>query len=66
MKSDLLPSVVQMEAEVLRNLVNEVKETVATDLRSTGNIRTNFGVVDLWNIQRNRKSAQRMVRRNQC
>ena len=65
MKSDLLPSVVQMEAEVLRNLVNEVKETVATDLRSTGNTRANFGVVDLWNIQRNRKSAQRMVRRNQ-
>lgn len=45
----------------LENLVKEVKETIATDAPSS-NHKTAFGVVDLWNLERNRRN--RMVRRH--
>jgi hypothetical protein len=60
MKNDVMPSIVQMETETLRNLVREVKETVATDvvLLKAKQSRTSFGIVDLWNIRRNMKTAR--------
>ncbi|MDE3252247.1 MAG: hypothetical protein KGO92_05525 [Bacteroidota bacterium] len=45
----------------LENLVNEVKETVATGIPSIQQ-KTAFGVVDLWNLERSRKT--RMIRRH--
>lgn len=45
----------------LDNLVNEVKETVATGIPNIQQ-KTAFGVVDLWNLERSRKT--RMVRRH--
>jgi hypothetical protein len=57
MKNDVMPSIVQMEPEVLRNLVKEVKETVAKNIHLPKTSRPSFGIVDLWNIRRNARSA---------
>jgi translation elongation factor EF-1beta len=55
MKSNVMPSIVQIEANELKQLVTEVKETVATGIvpvtRKKAN-PTRFGIVDLWNIRR--------------
>ena len=63
MKSDVMPSIVQMEAEVLRQLVTEVRETIATDMKPVKATRPSFGIVDLWNIRRKMKSAKTLLRR---
>lgn len=55
MKSNVMPSIVQIEANQLKQLVSEVKETVATgvvQVNKTKRNATSFGVVDLWNIRR--------------
>lgn len=64
MKSNVMPSIVQMEANELKQLVSEVRETVATGIVVT-NVKKaapSFGVVDLWNIRRGMKTA-RLARR---
>ncbi len=50
-----------LDQEQLNNLVKEVKETVATNVPQV-NQKTAFSVVDLWNLERSRRS--RMVRRH--
>jgi hypothetical protein len=62
MKNDVMPSIVQMEPGVLKNLVTEVKETVATGIVLPKS-KKRFGLADLWNIQRNNRSAQLRMRR---
>lgn len=71
MNSNVMPSVIQMEEESLKNLVTEVKETVATGINlSAGHpgmkpatIKTKiFGIVDMWNCQRNVRTAVSMRR----
>ena len=60
MKSNVMPSIVQIEANQLKQLVSEVKETVATEMIKVNTVRKatpKFGVIDMWNIHRNRKSA---------
>ena len=52
MKSDVMPSIVQMDPEVLKSLVKEVKETVAKDLKGVRANQPSFGIADLWNIRR--------------
>lgn len=55
MKSNVMPSIVQIEANELKQLVNEVKETVATGVVPVKRKKINatrFGIVDLWNIRR--------------
>ena len=64
MKTNLMPSIVQMEVEVFNNLVKEVRETVATDVALKTKTKSSFRAIDLWNIQRNMKSANRYSRRN--
>ena len=49
-------SIVAMEQDELRKLVTEVKETVASNVKQ-------FSAADLWNIQRNMRSAQKVSRR---
>jgi hypothetical protein len=62
MKNDVMPSIVRMDADELKALLTEVKETVATDFKSTGSEKR-FSVADMWNIRRNAKSASSMLRR---
>ena len=62
MKLDVKPSVIQMEDETFKQLVAEVKETVASiDLPLQE--KRSFGLVDLWNIRRNYRSASTMLKR---
>jgi hypothetical protein len=64
MKNDVMPSIVQMEADELQKLVAEVKETVATGIQlPKARKQKSFGVVDMWNIRRTAKSASSMIRR---
>ena len=63
MKSDVMPSIIQMEYGVLQDLLTEVKETVATEIKIPKEApRPTFGVVDLWKIRRNAKLATRMFK----
>ena len=53
---------VKMKKETLDQLVTEVKETIAViDLNKKG--KRSFGLIDLWNIRRNAKSASGRMRR---
>jgi hypothetical protein len=65
MKNDVMPSIVQMDADELQRLTAEVKETVAVNIKLSKEKRIDrpFGIVDLWNIRRNAKSAGSMMRR---
>ena len=60
MKSDVMPSIIQMEYGVLQELITEVKETLATDVKLPEPKKKTFGIVDLWNIRRNNKRASRL------
>jgi hypothetical protein len=64
MKSDVMPSIVQMEPRVLRQLVAQVKETVATDVDFEKANKSSFSVVDLWNIRRNRRHSGGRIRKS--
>ncbi|HEV8506756.1 MAG TPA: hypothetical protein VGQ53_15200 [Chitinophagaceae bacterium] len=62
MKLDVKPSFVKMEKGSLDQLVTEVKETIAVvDLHKKS--KGSFGLIDIWNIRRNGKSASGMMRR---
>ena len=63
MMNDVMPSIVQMDAEELQKLVKEVKETVATVIQLPGTKEKTFGSLDMWNIRRNFKSANDLMRR---
>ena len=63
MKSDVMPSIIQMEPEVLNNLVREVKETLATDIEMPEVKKQLFTSADMWNIHRNARTAQSRFRR---
>ena len=65
MKSNVMPSIVQLEANELKQLVTEVRETVATGIVKVKHVNANttrFGIVDLWNIRRGAKSATALRR----
>ena len=63
MNTNVMPSVVQMEREALNKLVTEVKETLATDIQINKTKKSSFGIVDLWQVHRNMKSANRPFKR---
>jgi hypothetical protein len=63
MKSDVMPSHARVDAEVLKNLLIEVKETVATDYQMPKPAKRSFGITDLWNIRRNARTASNLMRR---
>lgn len=63
MKIDALSSIVQMEPEILNNLVREVKETLATDIKLPEVKKRQFTIADMWNIHRNARTAQGRFRR---
>ena len=59
MKSDAVQSIVQMEPRILRQLVTEVKETVATGIEYPKANKSSFSIVDMWNIRKNGRHAGR-------
>ena len=64
--NDVMPSIVQMDAEELQKLITEVKETVATIIqypKVKQETEKTFGHLDMWNIRRNFKSASDLMRR---
>ncbi len=66
MKSNVMPSIVKIEAKELKKLVSEVRETVATNLTNVNPIKKStkrFGIVDLWNIRRGMKTMHLLSRR---
>ncbi|HUB59518.1 MAG TPA: hypothetical protein VL978_02385 [Puia sp.] len=63
MKSDIMHSRVQLEKDILDRLVTEVHETVATDVQLAKAKKTpSFGVLDLWNLRRNTRSARQAIK----
>ncbi|HVM86713.1 MAG TPA: hypothetical protein VMT76_00900 [Puia sp.] len=57
MKGNFMSSLKQMDNESLQQLVAEVKETIATDVDLDKTGKSSIKVVDLWKIERNKKSA---------
>ena len=63
MKHDVMESYIQVDPDVLKTLLTEVKETVANYIQLPAEREKEFGVVDMWKIRRNVKSASTQVRR---
>jgi hypothetical protein len=59
MRNDTKTAVVQMEANVLAELLTEVKETIASDINLNVLVskKHRYGIVDLWNMRRNSRTA---------
>jgi uncharacterized Fe-S radical SAM superfamily protein PflX len=64
MNSNVMPSIVKIERESLEKLVEEVKETLATNLNtvSLDPKQKSFGIVELWNRQKSLRTAASMRR----
>ena len=58
---DVKSSVIQMKGETFKQLVTEVKETIAV-VDFSQPTRRSFGPVDMWNIRRNARSASGLLR----
>ncbi|HLD53831.1 MAG TPA: hypothetical protein VJA82_11035 [Sediminibacterium sp.] len=61
MKGEVMPSIVQIDKAHLSELVQEVRETLATDMfvQNREEKKKAFRAVDLWKIHREMKSANR-------
>ncbi len=59
MKGDIMPSIVQIDAAQLSELVQEVKETLATEMfvQNRTEKKKAFNAIDLWKIHREKRSA---------
>jgi hypothetical protein len=57
MKTQTTNFLQQISKQEVKQLTTQVKETIATDLNNHS--RKTFGAVDMWNIQRQRKSFTR-------
>lgn len=57
MKAEMTHAMISMEKEVLDELVQEVKETVAATELLDNTKTPVFSAADLWKIHRNRKGA---------
>jgi hypothetical protein len=62
MKQDVMPSIVQMDKETLKQLTTEVRETVATGY-ALPEVKSRFTTLNLWNIHRNWKQTARISRK---
>ncbi len=62
MKYDVSSSVIQMKEETFKQLVTEVKETVAI-VDFPEQKKQSFGLIDMWNIRRNAISANSLMKR---
>ncbi|MCY7360608.1 MAG: hypothetical protein LH629_00860 [Ignavibacteria bacterium] len=66
MKGEIMPSIVKIDRAHLKELMYEVKETLATDFVSSNNQQKakTFTAIDLWRIQQNFKSANLNFKNN--
>jgi hypothetical protein len=62
MKSEAMGVGTPLSKKDLKELLTETKETLAVDLNICNNKRT-FSHLDLWNLQKRKKSASAMRRR---
>jgi hypothetical protein len=60
MKQDVMPSIVQMDSEMLKNLTTEIKETLATDIQLSAKKRR-FTLVNLWKIHNAKRKPTRIT-----
>ena len=62
MNNDVMPSIVQMEKQVLMNLVKEVEETLATDIDlSAIKAKTKiFTAAEMWSIRKKNENSIRL------
>jgi hypothetical protein len=63
MKNDVMPSALRVEGKEVQQTVKVTKTNVVTGTKGPKKSRNSFKVVDLWNIQRNMKSANSLLRR---
>ena len=63
MKSIIMPVHEQLDEKTKDQLFNEVKETVAKTPTVANQKKNTFTVQDMWNRQRQAKSASAMMRR---
>lgn len=63
MNSEVMPSIVRMEPEVLKSLLTEVKETVAATFELQPAEQSTFTTVNMWKIRKNVRSASEMLRK---
>ena len=63
MKSIIMPVPEQLDEKMKDQLFNEVKETVAKTTIVKDQKKNTFTVQDMWNRQRQAKSASAMMRR---
>jgi hypothetical protein len=63
MKSDAVQSIVQMEPRILKQLVTEVRETVAAGIDFPKTNKNSFGIVDMWNVRKTGRNSGRNRRK---
>jgi len=63
MKNDVMPSIVQMDADELKTLLTEVKETVAKGVIVPEQPKRSFSAAELWNIRRNARTTISLLSR---
>ena len=61
-KNDVAPSRVKMDDELLKTLLTEVKETLATDISLAEAAPRKFTTASLWNIRRKARTAVEMFK----
>ncbi|MBS1948906.1 MAG: hypothetical protein JST47_14175 [Bacteroidetes bacterium] len=57
--SNLMPSLVQLDKNEMQQLAEAVKETIASDADFSKSEKNILKAVDIWKIERNKKSATR-------
>jgi hypothetical protein len=62
MKQDVMPSIVKMDSEMLKNLTTEVKETLATGIDMPSQ-KKRFTLVNLWKIHQAKRTPTRITRK---
>ncbi len=62
MKQNVMPSIVQMDADPLKRLTTEVREVLATDVELTEQ-KKRFTAVNLWKIHQDKKQPTRITRK---
>jgi hypothetical protein len=63
MKSNYLSSLVKMDSAAIQQLVTEVKETIAPVAGFANSDKASFKSIDLWKIERSKKSASKTFSR---
>jgi hypothetical protein len=57
--SNLMSSLVHLDEKAMQQLVAEVKETIALDADYSKNEKNALKAVDVWKMQKNKRSATR-------